>query len=78
MSVELYKIKNNLNKESDQSQLSSGHMTKPQSNNFFFGFSFLTPYWLFPCNVITFHKNISSVHGFVSFTASCNYVPFLI
>ena len=39
----------------------SGHVSKPQNHkllNYFccLRFSFLLPYWLFPCNTITFHK----------------------
>ena len=31
--------------------------SKPQTNyRFCLGFSFLTPYWLFPLNTMTFHK----------------------
>ena len=28
----------------------------------------MMPYWLFPDNTITFHRNIFGVQGFVSFT----------
>ena len=61
---------------SDQSQYISGHARKPHwkpQTNWWcccLLFSFLTTYWLSPCNTITIHLNISCVHGFVSFTVS--------